>query len=226
MEPNKLTELVGDVVPSDSLSYPWFEYDALYDTVLISNPNIMFFVESTSYPLLEIDIKARLCLSYITGDAVLPSEDVMRKEHLKRRLESLGKNELRYYMDENYKEACRELPEDTWWHDVLSDDYRQLEKEWSQFDFVYLGRLMETSGDFSFSFLKDHFTLSDRAMEMLNMSYLNGYSRYELKVAPEEEKEWRTFRDRSVEGYRSLCTGTQPAPLSKRWIDLDEDDAL
>jgi len=41
----------------------------------------------------------------------------------------------------NYKIACTKLSEDTWWHDGLSDDYRRLEKECSEFDFIYLRRL-------------------------------------------------------------------------------------
>ena len=64
MQPNTLTDEVGEVIPSGELTgEDSYVERGLYRRTLISNPNMMFLYGMTDFPLLELDVAASLCLA-------------------------------------------------------------------------------------------------------------------------------------------------------------------
>ena len=51
--------------------------DVYRSVLLISNPNMMFIHEENEMPLIEIDIRAWLCLAFITGAQAIPAKTEM-----------------------------------------------------------------------------------------------------------------------------------------------------
>ena len=115
MRRNALTDVLGDVEVSNDV-YP----EVPREILLADNPNMMFIHEIGSYPLLEIDVAAWLCVAYITGDAVVPSgEQIM--EDLRLTMSALmHDSEFRYEIDKNYRSAI---------DSTMSFDFRFLEED-------------------------------------------------------------------------------------------------
>eukprot|EP00558_Chaetoceros_sp_UNC1202_P005618 CAMPEP_0197246008 /NCGR_PEP_ID=MMETSP1429-20130617/10610_1 /TAXON_ID=49237 /ORGANISM="Chaetoceros sp., Strain UNC1202" /LENGTH=144 /DNA_ID=CAMNT_0042706601 /DNA_START=12 /DNA_END=443 /DNA_ORIENTATION=+ len=113
---------------------------------LISNPNMMFLFEQCDFPLLDLEVGSWLCLDHICSNKEVPSPEQMKEENkqdLVRLMENPG---TRYYMDGNYYEALAEIPQDHWYQDVLSDDYRPYYAECQRTPIQFLARDMIDAG--------------------------------------------------------------------------------
>mmetsp|Transcript_34713 Transcript_34713/g.70225 ORF Transcript_34713/g.70225 Transcript_34713/m.70225 type:complete len:306 (+) Transcript_34713:1080-1997(+) len=220
MEKNSLSADVGDVAPSNELTGgEYFVKRGLYRHVLIKNPSMMFLFESTSYPLLEIDVAAWLCLAYICEDVELPSADEMERQNAQQSLDEMNVPYLRYYKDNEYYAALNCLPKDHWWRRYTSKEYQSYSKLYSRYQVRLLARNMVSSG-YPAGF-GNYEELSERGELMVQMTADDSQGRYSLKKDGADSS-WRTFRDCDPSPFKSIFTGTKAVPLIGRWIDLNE----
>mmetsp|Transcript_11840 Transcript_11840/g.33841 ORF Transcript_11840/g.33841 Transcript_11840/m.33841 type:complete len:685 (+) Transcript_11840:110-2164(+) len=219
MKPNTMTDEVGDVTPSAELTGgEYYVKRGLYRHALIDNPNMMFLYESTSYPLLEIDVAAWLCLAYVCGDAELPTADEMEKRNLQQSLDEMSVPYLRYYKDKNYYAALNNLPKDHWWSKYTSSESKNYNKEYIRYQIQILARDMQSAG-YRAGF-GSYEKLSERGELMVDMTCEDSQGRYRLKSG-EPDSSWRTFRDCDPSPFKSIFTGTVSVPLKGKWMDLD-----
>ena len=191
----------------------------LYRHALIDNPNMMFLYESTSYPLLDIDVASWLCLAYVCGDVELPTADEMEKRNSKQRLDEMSVPYLRYYKDKNYYAALNNLPEDHWWSkNYTSNEYKNYSNEYTRYQIMLMARDMQTAG-YPAGF-GSYEKLSERGEMMVDMTCEDSQGRYRLKSG-DPDSSWRTFRDCDPSPFKSIYTGTGSVPLKGKWMDLD-----
>ena len=62
----------------------------MYRGQLISNPNMMFFLERLDTPLVDLDVTAWLFLAQITGDLPLPEVAEMKEFNLNTFLDAMA----------------------------------------------------------------------------------------------------------------------------------------
>ena len=220
MKPNTMTNEVGDVTPSEELTGgEYYVKRGLYRHALIDNPNMMFLYESTSYPLLDIDVASWLCLAYVCGDVELPTADEMEKRNSKQRLDEMSVPYLRYYKDKNYYAALNNLPEDHWWSkNYTSNEYKNYSNEYTRYQIMLMARDMQTAG-YPAGF-GSYEKLSERGEMMVDMTCEDSQGRYRLKSG-DPDSSWRTFRDCDPSPFKSIYTGTGSVPLKGKWMDLD-----
>lgn len=219
MKPNAMSGEIDDIIPSDELTGgEYYVKPGLYRHALIENPNMMFLYEATSYPLLEIDVAAWLCLAYVCGDVALPSTDEMVKRNKQQSLDEMSICYLRYYKDKNYYAALNNLPKDHWWSKYTSAEYQNYSKENTRYQIKILARDM-LSGGYPAGF-GSYEKLSERGELMVNMTEEDSQGRYRLKSG-EPDSSWRTFRDCDPTPFKSIFTGTGSVPLKGKWMDLD-----
>ena len=219
MKPNTMTNEVGDVIPSCELSGgEYYVKRGLYRHALIENPNMMFLYESTSYPLLEIDVASWLCLTYVCGEVKLPTADEMEKHNCKQRLDEMSVPYLRYYKDKNYYAALNNMPEDHWWSKYTSREYKNYSKEYTRYELQMLARDMQDAG-YPAGF-GSYEKLSERGEMIVDMTCEDSQGRYRL-TSGDPDSSWRTFRDCDPSPFKSIYTGTGSVPLQGKWMDLD-----
>ena len=219
MKPNAMTEEIDDITPSDELTGgEYYVKPGLFRHALINNPNMMFLYEATSYPLLEIDVAAWLCLAYVCGDVELPSTDEMEERNKQQSLDEMSICYLRYYKDKKYYDALNSLPKDHWWSKYTSAEYQNYSKEYTRYQIKILARDMQ-SGGYPAGF-GSYEKLSERGELMVNMTEEDSQGRYRLKSG-EPDSSWRTFRDCDPTPFKSIFTGTGSVPLKGKWMDLD-----
>ena len=221
MKENSLSADVADVTPSDELTGgEYFVKRGLYRHVLIENPAMMFLYESTSYPLLEIDVAAWLCLGYICGDVELPSAEEMEKQNAQQMLDEMDVPYLRYYKDKRYYAALNRLPKDHWWKtNYTSEEYQNYSKEYSRYQIKILARNMLSSG-YPAAF-GNYDRLSERGEQMVHMTAADSQGRYALRK-DDADVSWRTFRDCDPSPFRSIFTGTKSVSLKGKWMEMNE----
>mmetsp|Transcript_31103 Transcript_31103/g.47193 ORF Transcript_31103/g.47193 Transcript_31103/m.47193 type:complete len:636 (+) Transcript_31103:60-1967(+) len=223
MTPNPSSEHLGHVLPSEEL-YTTYVDPLLYRNTLISNPNMMYLFSNAHYPLKDIDVMAWLCLSYITGDAKLPSAEEMQRRNKLDILEEMDDFISRADCDFCYFAAYDDffdkkiIEEGKSWKDPNGEEYNLISMRLGA---RFMARSMQDGG-----YPEDigNFTkLNEKGERMVQMNFLSGLARGTLDPDSEDSK-WRTFRDHDTNGFYSLQTGTPSVPLKDRWLDLDEKD--
>ena len=214
MQPNTLTDEVGEVIPSGELTgEDSYVERGLYRRTLISNPNMMFLYGMTDFPLLELDVAASLCLAYVCGDAELPTADEMEKLNFQQQIDEMSVPYLRYFNDKNYEAALKNLPKDHWWSNYTTYDYQNHYEEYIRYQIQLIARDMQTAG-YPAGF-GSYEKLSGRGEMMVDMASEDSQERYRLKSG------WRTFRDCDPSPFKSIFTGTRAVPLKGKWMDPD-----
>ena len=222
MKENVLTSTIGHVKPSKELDLNSdFVTENLYRKLLISNTNMMYIYESASYPLLEIDVMAWLCLAYITGKRPIPSREEMLETNKREILESMQELSIRYKLDEEFKAAWDEVPEEHWSNDTSDDRYEELENEENSYELRVLAGYMKDA-NYPMS-LGDIHGLNKMGAKLLKMMWYESKGRYVLKHCDGETKKWKTFRDSEPSPYRSLVTGMGSVPLKGKWLEIDDE---
>mmetsp|Transcript_15855 Transcript_15855/g.29926 ORF Transcript_15855/g.29926 Transcript_15855/m.29926 type:complete len:595 (-) Transcript_15855:654-2438(-) len=222
MKENAMTEALGHVKPSRELELNSdYIVENSYRRVLIKNPNMMFIYELTSYPLLEIDVAAWLCLAYITGEQPLPSEDEMIKRNRCELLDSMHELSVRYQIDKNFSEAWSALPSDHWSNDTSSNEYKNYLTEYNSYEIRILARDMK---DAKYPMqMGDIQNLNNTGLALLQMLCDDCIGRYTLSKCDRETKRWKTFRDIDPSPFRSLLTDVASVPLKDKWLEIDND---
>ena len=222
MKEHVLTSTIGHVEPSKELELNNdFVYENSYRKLLISNTNMMYIYEMTSYPLLEIDVMAWLCLAYITGDKPIPSREEMLEANKRELLESMQELSSRYAIDKEFKEAWDEIPEEHWSNDTSDDRYKEYLCEYDSYELrVLAGYMKEVNYPMS---LGDINGLNKMGTKLLEMMWNDSNGHYNLKHCDEGAKKWKTFRDSDSSPFRSLVTGMGSVPLKGKWLEIDDE---
>eukprot|EP00585_Thalassiosira_rotula_P001324 CAMPEP_0196146124 /NCGR_PEP_ID=MMETSP0910-20130528/22266_1 /TAXON_ID=49265 /ORGANISM="Thalassiosira rotula, Strain GSO102" /LENGTH=626 /DNA_ID=CAMNT_0041408267 /DNA_START=21 /DNA_END=1901 /DNA_ORIENTATION=- len=221
MPKNSMSEVLGDI-PLGKISQPGYVRHDIYRGQLMKNPNMMYFLERTDTPLLDMDIQAWLLLAYITGDLSLPSKDEMKKFNLLTLLEGYKNPSVRYDSEENYGEhwySFAKKHEDHWSNDLSDERAKQLGRDHGDFNFRLLARDMQ---DVKYPTQIGTFSkLNEKGRSFVNLGVGSDNARTCLnKDSPDAS--WRTFRDeKNPSKYCSIMTGTRAAPLKCRWLDLN-----
>jgi len=225
MGENTLTRMIGDVEPSTQLDgTSYFIYPRMYRHLLISNPNMMFLFETNSYPIMNIDVEAWLCLGYICGDIAVPTVNVMERENSLQLLQEMQEPWLRYYIDKNYADTYdkkyHSLPYDHWHRNYGSEGYIRCCAEYCNYEIRLMARDMKTC---NYPLNLGSFEKLNRTGEkMMNMSAMDNAAKYRL-TSDSEDESWRTFRDCDPSPYSSLITDTKATSLHRRWMDIDDE---
>jgi len=66
---------------------------------------MMYIFHITSFPIIETDTLAWLCLSYITGETPIPLREKMLEANNRDLLESMHDSDSRYVIDKEYSKA-------------------------------------------------------------------------------------------------------------------------
>ena len=215
MKPNPWTKYLGHVKPSDELQL----YDVYMESILINNPNMLYIYESTSYPLVDIDITAWMCLAFITGEANIPSREEMMKHVESDVLSYMDQATYRYELDEEYFRAIEMI-------DAESDVSEELDSERNitSYELRLLSRKMSYGSypvDFA-SFME----INDVGKEFVRMSVQNLKNRLDLKDESVKDRTWKTFRDMDPSPYVSLFTGMKSIAMKGKWLEVDDDGNL
>eukprot|EP00587_Corethron_hystrix_P003056 CAMPEP_0113307440 /NCGR_PEP_ID=MMETSP0010_2-20120614/6284_1 /TAXON_ID=216773 ORGANISM="Corethron hystrix, Strain 308" /NCGR_SAMPLE_ID=MMETSP0010_2 /ASSEMBLY_ACC=CAM_ASM_000155 /LENGTH=680 /DNA_ID=CAMNT_0000162295 /DNA_START=411 /DNA_END=2452 /DNA_ORIENTATION=- /assembly_acc=CAM_ASM_000155 len=224
MKNNTLTEDLGDVEPSPNMRCCTdFIHPGVYNGVLISNPNIMFFDENLDTPLLEIDIQAWTLLAIILGDILIPSEEIMHQQNEADMMDFMDYPEARYMVDSNYYEANQALSKVSegkqhWSFNITDPRTLAHSKDLERISLRLVARKMRDSG----------YPLDIGSFEKLNEKgeqyLINNQIAWLCRLLLEENGGSETFRDCNPRDIQSIHTGKQPVPLRKLWIDLEESD--
>jgi len=221
MSSNIMTSALGEVEPSTELHYSELIPAGEYKSMLISNPNMMLLYEHEHYPLLEIDVSSWLCLSFICGDNKIPTAEVMEQSNMQQLLQEMQIPWIRcWHLDDNYSEKYNDLPDDHWYHDYSSDEYRKYETEGYRHYARYLARNMRLC-DYPLN-LGSYTKLNAAGERLSNMTFEGGLARCTL-TEDSDDVSWRTFRDCDPTPFSSVITGLKATPLPGKWIDLDDE---
>jgi hypothetical protein len=225
MRENPLTPDMGEVKPSAELSFSGNLFPAVYRSVLISNPKMMYIMDINSeYPLLHLEAEAWTCLAFCTGDLELPPKEVIDEEMKTQMLEEMNIAYLRWSVDRNYFEAMFDLGDEHW-----SDNYDdprtiQINEEYLGY---YIGLIARNLRDSKYPVDLGTFSnLSELGEKLVQLGMHNLMFRHLLD--PEsDESTWRTYRDANPQPLRSIYTGQESVALPKPWLELkDGKDAL
>jgi hypothetical protein len=228
MKYNELTEDIGEVTPPIILA-EWCEKMndtgidlSHYRGISRANNNLFYLREQSDHPLIEIDTRAWYFAAIIMGDVTLPSDAEMVKEIRSNLDRDMHIPFRRYEIDTAYHAKIIRLNEENKDHWILGDDIE---------DPQYVAAIKEHVGLF-LKVLGDEMKLAsyptqigsmeglnEKGQLLLEMSILNNFERERLK-----ETSWRTFRDIDPNGFKSLHTGTEAAPLKAHWLDIDDMD--
>ena len=222
MNPNAMTEEIGDVPPSSYIDcYEGTVCMGIYHCLLMSNPNMMYISQFSSAPLFEIDVNAWLCLAYITGDAEIPSYEEMERRNAQQILDEMNVYNLRYLIDGNYYIAVQKLEEGHWSSDCLDPRVSAFDIEEEAFHIRVIARNMRAA-----KFPDDIGTyekFNEKGEKMVKVCTASWRHRIALPTEG-PDSEWMTFRDGDPSELESIHTGTKAVPLKKRWMDLAEED--
>ena len=223
MKQNAYSEDLGEVTPSDLLSFTGNIVPGIYRTMLISNPRMMYILDMGSeFPLLRLDGLAWLCLAYITGDASTPSMEEMKKKIHGQMMDEMNVAYLRWSMDRNYFEAMDNLPDDHWSDNFDDPRSIQANRDFYTYFMTVIARDFKDA-KYPIDFGGDELTDIGNMFVDLGLQNLN--MRHQLKDDSPGVKR-RTFRDVDTSIFRSIYTGQQACPFPKLWLDLDHDDEL
>jgi thioredoxin reductase len=221
MADHPFSKMMGHVEPSNCFETD----DVTYDGLLMSNPNMMIIHTLSDYDLLEIDVLARSCLLFITGERQVPTEEEMKQRERHDLIRKMNDFEERQEIDKIFKEAADAI--------AIPDNYGTAEDYYGSDEFIalypalyslkirMLARLMKDTkyplqlGDI------DH--LNKVGMELMRMMGTDVANHYLLASCDEETKRWKTFRDGDPSPFRSLITGMGSVPLKGKWMEIDDD---
>jgi len=122
--------------------------------------------------------------------------------------------------DENYSEKHDDIPDDHWYHDSTSDEYRKYETERNSYRIRVLAHNMRLC-NYPLN-LGSYTKLNDAGEKLSNMTFDGGLARYTL-TEDSNDVSWRTFRDCDPTPFSSLITGLEATPLPGKWMDLDDE---
>jgi len=221
MKENTLSSTLGNIEPSTQLNgLTDYMNPELYRFLLISNPNMMFLFEASSYPIMHIDVGAWLCLGYICGDIEVPTVEVMERENLLQLLQEMQEPCIRYYMDKNYREKYTGIPRSHWYHDYHSEGYTKYCEEYYSYEIKLMARDMKTC-DYPLN-LGYYEKLNITGEKLMHMTTMGTLARLQLKSGSKDSS-WRTFRDCDPSPFLSLITNTKATCLQGRWMDIDDE---
>lgn len=222
MKENSLTPIMGHVEPSTELELnSEFVLEDSYQNLLISNPNMMFILETGSYSLLCIDVIAWLCVAYVTGDRAIPTREEMLEANKVELLASMQEHSIRYEIDDNFSEAVDAIPVDHWYHDPTSDEYYDFIQESDSYELrVLAGNMRDANYPLN---IGDVDGLNKIGAKLLHMMCVEERERYLLENCDEDTKKWKTFRDMDPSPFCSLVTGMGSVPLKGKWLEIDDD---
>eukprot|EP00591_Stephanopyxis_turris_P012925 CAMPEP_0195524956 /NCGR_PEP_ID=MMETSP0794_2-20130614/25091_1 /TAXON_ID=515487 /ORGANISM="Stephanopyxis turris, Strain CCMP 815" /LENGTH=598 /DNA_ID=CAMNT_0040655293 /DNA_START=204 /DNA_END=2001 /DNA_ORIENTATION=+ len=220
MGKNYLSADLGEVSHSEFV-HTYTQQTDLCRGLLISNPKMMHLVEySSSVPLWDLELRARILLSYLTGQTPIPTNDEMVQMNQERLDEDMKDPWMRYACDMRYKEACAKLPEDHFFNVASSDGYKLAEYayyyRWTQ---LYASEISALNYPVDFG---DQEKLSPFADRFLQLAIDSG--RVRRTVEQDESGKGCTFRDTMCKSFISLYTCTPSLPLPKYWLELKVED--
>lgn len=224
---NPFTRDLGNVEPSSNLATDndmEFLPKLYRNSLLISNPRMMFIFETSYYPLLQIDVSSWTCLAHLTGELLIPTEEEMKERNLADLMAGMNDPWKRYELDPNYKKAYDEIIDankDHWYHHHTSNEYHNSFLELNSFWIWMMARDMKEAnyplqfGEFQ--------RLNKIGNELLRMYFCDCKERYDLGLCDDETKRWKTFRDADPSQFRSYITGMGSAPLKGKWLEIDDE---
>jgi len=224
MENNAFTISVGNVAASKSLMTGATVYPDIYKGLLISNPKMMYLMESddSEYSLMEVDVNAWMILGHLTNAIETPKDKDMIKSNEKQLLQEMQIPWLRSGIDRNYLVELQELDDTNHWSEN-DDDERciKLERQVKEFKVKTLGKNMKmcdypvelctgSKGD----------KLTDKGDKLVNLMLAAGKARSAVKKG-EEGSQWWTYRDvLDPTKFCSIFDDTPSVPLSSHWMDI------
>jgi cation diffusion facilitator CzcD-associated flavoprotein CzcO len=227
MKNNSLSAILGTVKPSTELrgESPYVTPGLYRQNLLIRNPNMMFFFETSEFPLLSIDVNAWLLLGYITGTVQVPTAHTMERRNSQQLLREMQQPHLRYALDEKYWEKYQHavthlIPASHWLYNITSEESLARLEDSNRYDIGLLAQGMKDGG-YPFS-LGTHDKLNDAGEQFVRMTSTAWFLGYNQLDEDSEDSEWRTFRDIDPHGFSSLITGTEAVHLPGKWMELDE----
>ena len=219
MPKNALSKEFEDI-PLGKILEPPFVRPDIYRSQLMSNPNMMFFLERTDAPLFDLDITAWLMMAHIMGDLPLSSVREMKQFNLETLLEALQDPLCRGYDDENYKNRWWAVNGDHWSYNFYDNRIIQMNQQYTDLQYRLLARDMV---DAKYPLhIGTHKKLNTKGEALVEFNHVCGYARYDLDWKSPESS-WRTFRDCDPTKCYSILTGTRAVPLKSHWLDLEGD---
>lgn len=220
MDNNSLTITLGSPVPNKNLWCGSTTYTSLYQGMLISNPSMMYLLETPdSYsPLIDIDVNAWLMLSYLSGEVKTPSEKDMIKSNQKQLEGEMQIPFMRMANDYEYFAEIDELDENHWSENATDERTIKLERMDKEFKVKRLARDMKLSKyPVDFGDYKKVNAMGEKYIDLC----VNGERSRSFLKKDSPDAAWKTFRDAS--GFTSVYTGTQSVPLPGPWLKLQKD---
>lgn len=190
----------------------------LYRGHLISNSNMMFLIDRTENPILDLDISSWLLLAHVVGDIPLPSKQQMKEYNLKLLLDVLNDPMRRYY-EENFRKRWWCVEDDHWSCDYSDKRMNRMLKNFLTTD---LHILAKDGVDAKYPLqLGDYENLTENGKALVDINMIASYNRYDLDEESPDAS-WKTFRDGDPSNkIYSILTGTKAVPLKCRWLDID-----
>lgn len=178
---------------------------------------MMFLLDRTENPILDLDIMAWLLLSHIMGDIPVPSQEQMKEFNLKMLLDAFNNPKYRS-CEENFRNRWRSVEKEHWSNDWSDERMRHMLNDYLEFDMRILAR---DSFDAKYPLqLGSSENLSEKGKALAQFNLFCHYHRYDLN----KDDSWKTFRDSDPSSYYSIMTGTKAVPLKCRWLDIDGQD--
>lgn len=215
MKENSMTQFLGEI-PASEFIYSEFVgvIPGIYRGMLIDNPNMMFIQEpNSSFPLLSIDVRANLLLSFITGEFQLPTKDKMEEWNTNLVLAAMDDTYTRYEMDPNYTQK--------WWDIAEKSEQINVTLEESYFS-LKIKHISEDMSDakYDFQMVNSDGELNEKGKAFVDMYLQQNKSRRDLNTFSEEDGNWRTYRDHDPSYFVSVHTGKVASPMKKPWVEL------
>lgn len=192
----------------------------IYRGQLMSNPNMMFFLERTDVPLFDLDVTAWLLLAHITGDMHPPLEKNMRQFNLETLLDVMKDPIARGYYCENYRKRWCKVSDSHWSCETSDKRVKQMDKSHLDLQFRILARdIVDVKYPLQ---IGSYEKLNEKGKALVEFNHICGHARYDLDEGS-SDADWKTFRDCNPSKCYSIMTGTKAVPLKCHWLDLDGD---
>lgn len=220
MENNALTISLGKVAPSKSLMNGATVYPEIYNGLLISNPKMMYLLESddAEFNLLEIDVKAWLILGYLMGTIDQPKEKDMTKANDKQLLAEMQIPWLRSGIDRNYLVEIDDLDSNHWSENDDDERCKVLERQVKEFKVKMLARDMKTA-NYPVDLGKES-KLNEKGQKLVDLLLATNKTRSAVKQKSPEGK-WWTYRDvLDPSIFSSIHDNTPSVALNSHWMDI------
>jgi hypothetical protein len=227
MTENVWTKYVGHIKPCKLIATDYLGVTLGYhNCVTLSNPNLMHLCECSDSPLFEIDIFSWVLLKHVMGEMHVPTLAEQKKAVQKLVVEAMDIPCSRYVIDVKYRQAIYDQNRtiDLWDEEVSGFDFKTESIRHEILKLKMLGHVMK-EGDYPVNILTPDGELNEIGNRMIEINFESYVSRLNLSDYPEEEQEWRTFRDlKNTDGFRSIHTGAVAVPFKKKWLDLKDDE--